>query len=108
MRLATFARIVIAGAAGFVGARVLMRDDEPSEQLPQPLRDAMQRAGERLRAARAGATDVLVGIEEARAEAQQEYWQDYLRRQGREQEAAGGASEAASEPVPDAAAVTSD
>ncbi|MDP6607085.1 MAG: hypothetical protein QF664_12635 [Dehalococcoidia bacterium] len=108
MRLATFAQLMIGGAAGFVAARVLMRGDEPPEQLPQPLRDAMQRTGERLRAARAGATSVLVGVEEARDAAQVELTQDYLRRQGREPGGGDETSRHASEPVPDAAAVTSD
>lgn len=93
MRLSTLAKIVIAGAAGFVGARTLMRDNEPPEQLPQSVRDQMQRAGEGLRSARAGATGVLVEVERARAAAEQQYTQDYLRRQGREPSADGDSSE---------------
>ncbi len=93
MRLSTLAKIVIGGAVGFAGAGTLRRGDEPPQQLPQPVRDQMQRAGEGLRSARASATGVLVEVERARAAAEQESMQADLQRQGREPSADGDSSE---------------
>ena len=96
MRLTTLATMALGAAAGYVGARTLLDRESLPEQLPAAVRDPLERAGARLRRARADAMEVLTEVEQARAAAEQELTEDFLRRVGRgtEPDAAESVSEA--------------
>ncbi len=83
MRFSTVLKLALAAAAGYAGARALIAREQLPQEVPPAVRDPLERAGARLRAARTGATGVLVEVERARAAAEQELTADYLRRQGR-------------------------
>ena len=83
MRLTTLATMALGAAAGYVGARTLLDRESLPEQLPAAVRDPLERAGARLRRARADAMGVLTEVEQARAAAEQELTEDFLRRVGR-------------------------
>jgi len=83
MRLATLATIAIGAAAGYLGARTLIEREALTERLPAPLRDALERAGARLRRASEEAQLLLNELEQVRHAAVQELTDDHLRRVGR-------------------------
>ena len=93
MRLSTLLKFALGAAAGYAGARALIAREQLPQEVPPAVRDRLERAGARLRAARTAATAILVEVERTRAAAQQELTADYLRRQGRPPDA-GDAPEA--------------
>ena len=98
MRLTAFAAMALAAAAaGYLGARALLSRESLPQQLPAAVRDPLERAGTRLRHARADAMKMLAEAEQARASAERELTDDYLRRVGRSGDS--GAGETAAEPV---------
>ncbi len=97
MRLTALAAMALGAAAGYLGARALLSRESLPEQLPAAVRNPLERAGTRLRHARANAMEVLAEAEQARASAERELTEDFLRRVGRGDDA--GARETAAEPV---------
>ena len=98
MRLTAFEAMALAAAdAGNRGERALVSRASPPQQWPAAVRDPLERAGTRLRHARADAMEMLAEAEQARASAERELTDDYLRRVGRSGDS--GAGETAAEPV---------
>ena len=83
MKLPSLATIAVGAVAGYLGARTLLERDSLPEQLPAPVRARLESAAERLRHARSEAVELLVEVGQARAAAERELTQDYLRRVGR-------------------------
>ncbi|HJM75898.1 MAG TPA: hypothetical protein QGI71_08585 [Dehalococcoidia bacterium] len=83
MKVLTLLRFATGAAAGFAGARTLISREQLPQEIPSTVREPLERASAKLRAARTGATSVLVEVERARAAAEQELTVDYLQRQGR-------------------------
>lgn len=94
MKFSTIVKLGLAAAAGFVGARTLIAREQLPQEIPPAVRGPLEHAGARLRAARTGATGVLVEVERTRAAAEQELTADYLRRQGRTHTANGATGSA--------------
>ncbi len=97
MRLTTFAAMALAAAAGYLGARALLDRETLPQQLPEAVREPLERAGARLRRARTDAMEMLTEVERTRASAERELTEDFLRRVGRSGDA--GAPEPAAEAV---------
>ncbi len=97
MRLTTLATMALAAAAGYLGARTLLDRESLPEQLPEAVRERLERAGARLRRARTDAIEVLTEVEQTRATAERELTEDFLRRVGRSGDA--GARETVAEAV---------
>jgi hypothetical protein len=83
VKFLTLLKFATGAAAGFTGARTLIAREQLPQEIPPAVREPLERAGAKLRAARTAATSVLVEVERARAAAEQELTVDYLQRQGR-------------------------
>jgi hypothetical protein len=83
VKFSTIVKFATSAATGFAGARALIAREQLPQEIPPAVREPLERAGAKLRAARTGATSILVEVERARAAAEQELTADYLRRQGR-------------------------
>ncbi len=80
MKLSTLATLTIGVTAGYLGARALMDRDTLPDELPEPLRERLERARARLLRARGEAMGALEEMERVRHAARQELTDDYLRR----------------------------
>jgi hypothetical protein len=86
MKLTSILALGAAAAAGFAVARTLLKQPEPPEKLPQPLRSRAAVAQTRLHRARNRVSEAMSAASSARHDAERELYEDYLRRTGRLEE----------------------